>query len=36
MLNKEIISVAIPSLNPADSVMQALDLMADFHVSELP
>jgi acetoin utilization protein AcuB len=36
VLNKEIISVAIPSLNPADPIMQALNLMADFHVDQLP
>jgi acetoin utilization protein AcuB len=36
VLNKDIISVSIPSLNPADPVMQALELMTDFHVSQLP
>jgi CBS domain-containing protein len=36
MLNKEIISVAIPSLHLNDPVSQALDLMADFHVTHLP
>ena len=36
MLNKEIISSAIPSLHLNDPVSQALDLMADFHVSHLP
>ena len=36
MLNREIISVIIPSLNPGDAVVRALDLMADFHVSQLP
>ncbi len=36
MLNKEILSVAIPSLNPGDPVAQALTLMADFHVIHLP
>ena len=36
MLNKEIISATIPSLHLNDPVSQALDLMADFHVSHLP
>ena len=36
MLNKEIISDAIPSLNLTDTVFQALDLMADFHITHLP
>lgn len=36
MLNKEIISAAIPSLHLGDPVSQALDLMADFHVTHLP
>jgi len=36
LLNKEIISSAIPSLHLNDPVSQALDLMADFHVSHLP
>jgi acetoin utilization protein AcuB len=36
VLNKEIISDTLPSLNPGDSVAQALDLMADFHVADLP
>lgn len=36
MLNKEIISAAIPSLHLNDPVSQALDLMADFHVTHLP
>ncbi len=36
VLNKEIISDAIPSLNLTDTVFQALDLMADFHISHLP
>lgn len=36
MLNKEIISTAIPSLHLSDPVSQALDLMADFHVTHLP
>jgi acetoin utilization protein AcuB len=36
LLNKEIISSAIPSLHLNDPVSQALDLMADFHVTHLP
>ncbi|HEX4372725.1 MAG TPA: CBS domain-containing protein [Puia sp.] len=36
MLNREIISDTLPSLNPGDSVAQALDLMSDFHVADLP
>jgi acetoin utilization protein AcuB len=36
VLNKEIISVTIPSLTLNDPVYQALDLMADFHVANLP
>lgn len=36
MLNKEIISDAIPSLNLTDTVFQALDIMADFHITHLP
>jgi len=36
VLNKEIISAAIPSLHLNDPVSQALDLMADFHVTHLP
>lgn len=36
MLNKDIISAAIPSLHLNDPVSQALDLMADFHVTHLP
>ncbi|HEX3933794.1 MAG TPA: CBS domain-containing protein [Puia sp.] len=36
MLNREIISAAIPSLHLNDPVSQALDLMADFHVTHLP
>lgn len=36
MLNKEIISSAVPSLHLDDPVAQALDLMADFHVTHLP
>jgi len=36
VLNKEIISASIPSLHLNDPVSQALDLMADFHVTHLP
>ncbi len=36
MLNKEIISVTIPSLHLDDSVARAQDLMTDFHVAHLP
>ena len=36
MLNRDIISAAIPSLHLHDPVSQALDLMADFHVTHLP
>jgi acetoin utilization protein AcuB len=36
LLNKEIISAAVPSLHLDDPVSQALDLMADFHVTHLP
>jgi len=35
VLNREIISTALPALNPNDPVYQALGLMADFHVSNL-
>jgi acetoin utilization protein AcuB len=35
VLNKEIISVNIPTLNPDDQVVQALDLMSEYHVSQL-
>lgn len=35
MLNKELISATIPTLNPGDSVYQALELMAEFHVMQL-
>jgi acetoin utilization protein AcuB len=35
VLNKEIISSSIPSLSPKDPVYQALDLMADFHLTNL-
>ncbi len=36
MLNKEIISASVPTLNLNDSVSQALELMNEFHVSQLP
>ena len=36
VLNKEIISVNIPSLHMNDSVARAQELMTDFHVSQLP
>jgi acetoin utilization protein AcuB len=36
VLNKEIISTSIPSLHLSDPVSQALDLMADFHITHLP
>jgi len=36
VLNKENISASVPTLNPNDSVSQALELMSEFHVSQLP
>lgn len=36
MLNKELISSTIPTLNLEDRVAQALELMSEFHVSQLP
>ena len=36
VLNKEIISASIPTLNLNDPVYQALELMSEFHVSQLP
>ena len=36
MLNKELISSTIPTLNLEDPVAQALELMSEFHVSQLP
>jgi acetoin utilization protein AcuB len=36
LLNRDIISASIPSLHLNDPVSQALDLMADFHVTHLP
>ncbi len=35
MLNKELISATIPTLNLKDSVYQALELMSEFHVMQL-
>ncbi|MET0243688.1 MAG: CBS domain-containing protein [Flavitalea sp.] len=35
MLNKEIITTTVPSLSPEDTVFQALELMNEFHVSQL-
>ena len=36
MLNKELISGSIPTLNLKDPVLQVLDLMSEFHVKQLP
>lgn len=36
MLNKELISPSIPTLNLNDTVFQAMDLMAEFHIAQLP
>jgi acetoin utilization protein AcuB len=36
VLNKELISATIPTLNLNDSVFQALELMSEFHVMQLP
>jgi CBS domain-containing protein len=36
MLNKELISSSIPSLKLTDSVFQAMELMAEFCVKQLP
>jgi len=35
VLNKEIISSTVPALSPEDTVAQALELMSEFHVSQL-
>lgn len=35
MLNKELISATIPTLNLKDTVFQALEMMAEFHVMQL-
>ncbi len=36
VLNKDVISVAIPTLHLDDTAAQALQLMAEFHVAHLP
>jgi CBS domain-containing protein len=36
VLNKDLISATIPTLNLSDTVLQALDLMQEFHVVHLP
>lgn len=36
MLNKDLISASIPTLSLGDTVLQALQLMADYHVGHLP
>ena len=36
MLNREIISTSLPTLNLHDSIVQALEMMNEFHVSQLP
>lgn len=36
MLNREIISTSLPTLNLHDSIVQALEIMNEFHVSQLP
>lgn len=36
MLNKELISSSIPSLKLTDSVFQAMELMAEYYVKQLP
>lgn len=36
MLNKDLISSSIPPLSPTDRVYQALQLMTDYHLSQLP
>ncbi len=36
MLNKEIITPSIPTLNLGDSVFQAMELMSEYHLSHLP
>lgn len=35
MLNKELISTSIPTLTLNDSVFQALELMSEFHITQL-
>jgi len=36
VLNREIISTSLPTLNLHDSIVQALEMMNEFHVSQLP
>ena len=36
MLNREIISTSLPTLNLHDTILQALEMMNEFHVSQLP
>jgi acetoin utilization protein AcuB len=36
LLNKDLISATIPTLNLNDTVIQALDMMSEFHVMQLP
>ena len=36
MLNREIISASLPTLTPTDKVFQALEMMDEYHVSQLP
>jgi CBS domain-containing protein len=36
VLNKDLISTSIPTLTLNDRVQQALDLMAEYHVTQLP
>lgn len=36
MLNKELISATIPTLTLSDTVFQAMDMMDEFHVMQLP
>jgi Mg/Co/Ni transporter MgtE len=36
VLNKELISPSIPALNLTDTVFQAMELMSEFHVAQLP
>jgi predicted transcriptional regulator len=36
VINKELISPSIPTLNLHDNVFQAMEMMSEFHVSQLP
>jgi predicted transcriptional regulator len=36
VLNKDLISASVPTLSLNDNIYQALQLMADYHVSHLP